>query len=84
MPPQATRVRYANEVSRNLRQTQSREVLLDTVATKTRNESPLLIVPSGNVMGTPSQGQRHREIIRVSPESGFQNTRNAIDYGMSR
>ena len=89
---EASRVRYAIEVSGNLRRTQNREVLLDTVAANTRevdqrkqtqanNESPMLLVPSGTAIGTPPQPRGNRQIIRVSPEAGFQSIRNAIEYG---
>ena len=89
---EATRVRYAGEVSRNLRATQSREVLLDTVAANTREadlrkqtqanrQSPMLLVPSGTAMGAPSYTQGDRQVIRVSPEAGFQLPRTAVEYG---
>ena len=66
---EATRVRSAGVISRNMNQTQ------------TNNEPPMLLVPSGNVIGTPAQNPGNRQIIRVSPEAGFQSTRNAVEYG---
>ncbi len=90
---EASRVQYAGEVSRNLYQTQSRDVLIDTVAANTRdadlkkqqgkakNESPMLLVPSGTAIGAPSQAAGNRQVIRVSPEAGFGSVKGAVEYG---
>lgn len=88
---EASRVRYAGEISRNLYKTQSRDVLVDTVAANTREadsnkarskmEEPMLLVPSGTAIGTPSQTSQDRRVIRVSPETGFQSVREAVEYG---
>ena len=89
---EASRVRYAGEVSRNLRGMQSRDILLDTVAANTREtdlrkqnqanrESPMIIVPSGTAIGVPTRTQGNRQVIRVSPETGFQSPRTAVEFG---
>ena len=88
---EASRMRYAGEVSRNLRRTQSRNVLVDTVAANTREEDlkkqqanrddAMLLVPSGTVIGNSPQPQGNRRIIRVSPESGFQSVKEVTEYG---
>ena len=88
---EASRVRYAGEISRNLYQTQSRDVLVNTVAANTqeinskraasKQEGPMLLVPSGTAIGASSQPSQSRRVIRVSPEAGFKSVREAVEYG---
>ena len=89
---EASRVRYADEVSRNQQRAQNRDVPLATASPNTReterrnqaqanSQSPMLIVPSGTAIGAPSSPQGYRQVIRVSPEAEFQSTGNAIEYG---
>ena len=87
---EASRVRYAGEISRNLYQTQSRDVLVETVAANTRvidskkaakQEGPMLLVPSGTAIGATSLPSQDRRVIRVSPETGFKSVREAVEYG---
>ena len=89
---EATRVRSAGIISRNMSQTQGREVSDKTNAItiqgtdqgnspQAKNAPPMLIVPSGTAIGIPSQNPANRRVIRVSPEAGFQSQRNAIEYG---
>jgi len=89
---EANRVRTAGVISRNMNQTPNREVSGNTNAaaiqradpgnpSQAKNESPMLIVPSGTAIGAPVQNSGNRQVIRVSPEDEFQSIRNAIEYG---
>ena len=91
---EASRVRSAGEISRSQRQAPSREAPTDTVTTNTqpkkpaqeKNELPLLLVPSGTALGVPSSMTANQsmpgnqQVIRVSPEAGFQSTKIAIEF----
>jgi len=80
---EATRVRSAGVISRTMNQTQNREVSGNTNATNAQRTQapPMLIVPSGTAIDAPSQKPTNRQVIRVSPEAGFQSSRNAVEYG---
>jgi tetratricopeptide (TPR) repeat protein len=86
---EATRIRSANVISRNMNQAQSpntnatnaQEEANRRNQTQQRNEPPMLLVPSGNVIDAPVQTPGRRQVIRISPEAGFQSTRNTVEYG---
>jgi len=82
---EATRIRSAGAISRSMSQLQSGDAS-GTQGVNQKNQTqpkntPTLLVPSGTAIGTLSQNPANRQVIRVSPEAGFQSTRNVVEYG---